>query len=666
MTALIRFMDWPLRAKMAAVFVLASILPSVISTLVNTPDVRQQFVWAGVSILMVLVFGICFAAVILKPVGSLSKGIELIAGGDLGARVHLDHTDELGLLCARFNFMAERIEVQAHALKTAREELAARVQERTMELVQTAKDLQVETSDRNRAQETVRKSEAQLQTIVESLDEGVAVFHLNGQVLHFNRAALEMHGYASLDECRRNLAEFAETFELTGADGAIWPEDQWPLARILRGERLRDVEARIRRVQTDWHRVFSYGGTLVHDAAGHSILAVVTISDITERQRAELAAVLLAAVVESSSDAVIGKDLKGIVTSWNAAAQRIFGYSADEILGRPITLIIPPNHHQDEEQLLLQRVEHFETERLRKDGTRVAVSITVTPIKDAHGEVIGVTKVVRDITEQQRAAEMIRQLNIDLEERVVERTAQLQTANKELEAFSYSVSHDLRAPLRSLDGFSQALMEDCADKLDAESLDNLRRIRSASQRMGQLIDDLLNLSRLTRGELTRQTVDLSKIAQETADELRASDTRREVNFVIPGGLIAEVDPRLLQIVLTNLLGNAWKFTANRLDALIEFGSDGEDGSKAFFVRDNGVGFDMAYAGKLFGAFQRLHAMHDFPGTGIGLVTVQRIIHRHGGRIWAESAVNAGATFHFTLRTIGEQEGTYARQSHLIG
>ena len=217
-----------------------------------------------------------------------------------------------------------------------------------------------------------------------------------------------------------------------------------------------------------------------------------------------------------------------------------------------------------------------------------------------------------------------------------------------MEAFSYSVSHDLRAPLRSLDGFSQALMEDCADKLDAEGQDNLQRIRKASQRMGQLIDDLLNLSRLTRVEMTRQTVDLSKIARDVADELRAGDPQRGASFVIAEGLAAEADPRLLRIALTNLLSNAWKFTAKRPDARIEFGCAGENGSKAFFVRDNGVGFDMAYAGKLFGAFQRLHAMNDFPGTGIGLVTVQRIIHRHGGRIWADSVLEAGATFHFTL------------------
>jgi light-regulated signal transduction histidine kinase (bacteriophytochrome) len=184
--------------------------------------------------------------------------------------------------------------------------------------------------------------------------------------------------------------------------------------------------------------------------------------------------------------------------------------------------------------------------------------------------------------------------------------------------------------------------------LGSEDQSNLRRIRSASQRMGHLIDDLLNLSRLTRAEMKRQRVDLTRMAQEVADELRAGDPQREAVFVIAEGLVAQADPQLVRIVLTNLFANAWKFTAKRADAAIEFGWGGNHGKNAFFVRDNGVGFDMAYAGKLFGAFQRLHAMNDFPGTGIGLVTVQRIIHRHGGHIWAESAVDAGATFYFTL------------------
>jgi light-regulated signal transduction histidine kinase (bacteriophytochrome) len=226
--------------------------------------------------------------------------------------------------------------------------------------------------------------------------------------------------------------------------------------------------------------------------------------------------------------------------------------------------------------------------------------------------------------------------------------AALEAANKELESFSYSVSHDLRAPLRTIDGFSQALLEDYADKLDDEGKDHLQRVRAATQRMGELIDDMLNLSRVARKELRVGTVDLSAMAQTIAAELQRSQAERQVEFVIAEGVVAEGDVGLLKAALENLIGNAWKFTGKRSQAKIEFGTTRHDGISAYIVRDNGAGFDPAYADKLFGAFQRLHDAHEFIGTGIGLATVQRIIHRHGGQVWAESEVGKGATFYFTL------------------
>ena len=225
---------------------------------------------------------------------------------------------------------------------------------------------------------------------------------------------------------------------------------------------------------------------------------------------------------------------------------------------------------------------------------------------------------------------------------------QLHAANTELESFSYSVSHDLRAPLRSIDGFSQALLEDYADKLDADGKGHLQRVRASTQRMGALIDDLLNLSRVTRGEMRSEPVDLTGMAQALAAELKKSAPDREVEFVIADGLSAQGDPRLLRIVIDNLLGNAWKYTSKHPRARIEFGFAQNNGHSAYFVRDDGAGFDMAYADKLFGAFQRLHRQAEFSGTGIGLATVQRIMHRHGGRVWAEGEVEKGATFYFTL------------------
>jgi signal transduction histidine kinase len=241
------------------------------------------------------------------------------------------------------------------------------------------------------------------------------------------------------------------------------------------------------------------------------------------------------------------------------------------------------------------------------------------------------------------------QLYADLEQRVRERTAQLEQTNKELEAFSYSVSHDLRAPLRSIDGFSQALAEDLADKLDPEALGYLSRVRGAARRMSELIEDLLELSRTSRANIERQDVDVSALALEVARTLEKREPTRQVTLVVQPGLRAHADPRLLRVVFENLLGNAWKFTGKRADARVEVTSEtGDGGERVLCVRDNGAGFDMQFAAKLFAPFQRLHDAKEFPGNGIGLATVQRIVHRHGGHVWAEGRLDQGAVFRFTL------------------
>ncbi|OUL19269.1 GAF domain-containing protein [Nostoc sp. 106C] len=250
-----------------------------------------------------------------------------------------------------------------------------------------------------------------------------------------------------------------------------------------------------------------------------------------------------------------------------------------------------------------------------------------------------------EVIERQQAEQALHSLNQGMQRAMIE----LQAVNKELEAFSYSVSHDLRAPLRSIDGFSQALLEDYQEQLDETGQNYLRRIRLATQRMGQLIDDLLNLSRLMRSEMQLEPVDLSLLAKVIYKELQESQPERQVDCVIQPGLIAQGDSRLLQMMLTNLLENAWKFTSKHTQAKIEFGTmPQENGIPIYFIRDDGAGFDMAYANKLFGPFQRLHRIDEFPGTGIGLAIVQRIVHRHGGRVWAEGVVEQGATFYFTL------------------
>jgi light-regulated signal transduction histidine kinase (bacteriophytochrome) len=284
-----------------------------------------------------------------------------------------------------------------------------------------------------------------------------------------------------------------------------------------------------------------------------------------------------------------------------------------------------------------ERLEPFETVRRRKDGRLIDVSVTISPICDSRGAVVGTSKVARDISDRKRA-----------EHALAKAKEAAETASREFEAFSYSVAHDLRAPLRGIDGFSQALLEDYADKLDAEGRRYLTRVRESAQHMAQLIESLLMLARVSQSELRSEQVDLSGIARAVAQRLHSAAPKRKVEFVIAEGLSADGDSRLLEIAFENLLDNAWKFTARRDHARIELGCLSQNGSSTFFVRDNGAGFDNAYASKLFGVFQRLHTAAEFDGTGIGLATVERIIRRHGGRIWADGSVDQGATFYFTF------------------
>ncbi len=260
-----------------------------------------------------------------------------------------------------------------------------------------------------------------------------------------------------------------------------------------------------------------------------------------------------------------------------------------------------------------------------------------------------VSEALRENESRLGAEAAVRSLNAELEERVRTRTAELENANRELEAFCYSVSHDLRAPLRGIDGFSQALVEDLGDRLDSQSREHLERVRTAATRMGTLIDDLLNLSRITRGEMHKEPVDVSQLAQSVMTELQEAQPERRVDFTIAPGLRTEADSRLIRILLQNLLSNSWKFTSKRADPRIEIGKTNSNGASSFFVADNGAGFDPAYSDRLFGAFQRLHGTAEFPGTGVGLATVQRIVHRHGGTIWAKGELDRGATFYFTLQ-----------------
>jgi light-regulated signal transduction histidine kinase (bacteriophytochrome) len=318
-----------------------------------------------------------------------------------------------------------------------------------------------------------------------------------------------------------------------------------------------------------------------------------------------------------------------------------------------MTIAIPPDRLAEEADILArlargEGVKCHETVRVRKDGRHVDVSVTVSPILHEAGQILGASSVIRDITERKRAQAETLRWNAELEQRVAQRTAELELANKELEAFSYSVSHDLRAPLRAVNGFARIVLEDFAPQLPEEAKHFLERVCHGGKRMGELIDDLLTFSRLSRQPLNCQAVDVTGLVREILAEMNLAAGGRPIETRVGELPACQADPVLLKQVWTNLLSNAVKYSRDRKPAIVEVGCERDHGRGAYFVKDNGVGFDMQYAGKLFGVFQRLHRAEDFEGTGVGLAIVQRIIHRHGGRVWAAAAPGRGATFYFTL------------------
>ncbi len=361
--------------------------------------------------------------------------------------------------------------------------------------------------------------------------------------------------------------------------------------------------------------------------------------------------------VENSPLAVVEWDSEFRVIRWSGRAEELFGWTESEVAQRHPTdwpFVFPEDREKVGKimESLLNRDEprNICTNRnFLKDGGVVYCEWYNSVRFDSDGRVASIFSLVHDITVEVEAKEEIVRFNAELEQRVADRTARLQAINDELESFSYSVSHDLRAPLRGIDGFARALEETAAENLDADARAYLQRIRNAAARMGELIDDLLELSRISRMKIEKRQVDLSALTGEILESFRETEPGRSVRPRILPEVSAEGDPRLLRIMLENLLNNAWKFTSQTAAAEIEFGVDNtRNGAKVYYVRDNGVGFDMRYAHKLFGPFQRLHSVSDFPGTGIGLATVKRVIQLHGGSVWAQSSPDRGATFYFKL------------------
>jgi len=806
------------------------------------------------------------------------------AAGEPRALLSLSVFVAMGVL---FGMVHERLENTLQAVRGLNEELETRVRDRTSELAAS--------------HEATRESEERMTGIVGSAMDAIISVYSSQSIVLFNAAAERMFRCPAASALGQPLGKFIpQRF----SEAHVHHVEDFGKTRVT--SRTTSSLGTLCGLRADGEEFPIEASISQVDVAGQKNYTVI-LRDITERRRDEEAKELLAAIVDSSSDSIIGHNLNGIVTSWNSGAEQMFGYSASEMIGQSITRIIPTDRQSDEDRILSlirrgERVEHIETVRVTKSGAQVAVSVSVSPIKDASGQITGASKVARniterkqteaalreseelfsaafrsspvaiaisrrrdlvsvevndsflrlfectredirghtlmgawlldqktveslrarlsasgsvlneeveartltgrtlhvcisikviqlhgeecalsimfDITERKRAegelraseqrmrlatettavgiwewnvitnqirwdAQMFRiygvapaddgfvpytawservvpeelreqealmndtlarrgrgfrffnirragdneirhihavetvrtnehgeaewmvgtnlditerkktdedllKLNTNLEQRVVERTAQLEAANKELEAFSYSVSHDLRAPLRAMDGFSLALLEDYGPQLQGDGQRYVQIIRNSAQRMGVLIDDLLNFSRLSRVPLNKRTIDTNQLVQSALDELQASLEGRRIDLRI-GELPASLgDPALLKQVWVNLLSNAFKYTQKREAAVVEVGFTSEHGRNVYFVRDNGTGFDMRYAHKLFGVFQRLHRAEDFPGTGVGLAIVQRVIHRHGGSISAQAAPDQGATFSFTL------------------
>lgn len=406
---------------------------------------------------------------------------------------------------------------------------------------------------------------------------------------------------------------------------------------------------------------------LLQELADNLAFGICSVRTRLERQRGEEAARQAAAqlceqasLLDRAQDAIMVRNLDRTLRFWNKGAERLYGWTAEEVLGRTMEEFMYP----DSQMLIAAMAQavtdggdwNGELEQVTRDGATVHVETRATVVRDAQGRINGVLAINTDIRERKRAREEILQLNASLEERVQQRTAQLQVANQQLESFSYSVSHDLRSPLNTIAGFcgllEKSLAQPASAPLSERSRHYMARIRAGAAQMGELIEAMLTLAQVERSSLRWEPVDLSALAQTLRQGYEAREPGRQVDWQLEAGLLVQGDPALLLQLLDNLLGNAWKFSAGRAHTEIVLGRHTSPaGETIYFVRDNGAGFDMAYAEKLFGAFQRLHTQAEFAGTGIGLATVQRIVVRHGGRIWGESALDQGATFYFTLGTV---------------
>jgi PAS domain S-box-containing protein len=508
----------------------------------------------------------------------------------------------------------------------------------------------VDITARRQAQNALQESEALLRAIIDHEPECVKVVSPEGRLLEMNPAGIRMIEADSPEQVLHRKIFPLIVKEHRDAFRSL-------LAKVLQGES-GELEFGITGLKGT-RRTLETHATPLHNAAGEIIALLGITRDITVRKQMESQLRLLEASVVQLNDALIITEADALddreprIVFVNEAAERLTGYTRAELIGRTSRMFQSPKTDRAgldriATALRERKSVHAELINHTKAGTEYWSEVNITPVESDTGEVSHFVAIERDITARKAAEAEISRLNSELEQRVSERTAELQAVNQELEAFSYSVSHDLRAPLRHLTGFAELLQKNDHAKLDDRARRHLTFISESAVRMGQLIDDLLAFSRSGRTEFRKVPVNLEALVQEVIQSLRPGTRGRRIVWQMAPLPVVHADANLLRAVLTNLLANALKFTQPRAEATIQIGCTENEHEHIFFIRDNGVGFDMQYVEKLFGVFQRLHAQEEFEGTGIGLANVRRIVSRHGGRTWAESVLNEGATFYFSL------------------
>jgi PAS domain S-box-containing protein len=580
---------------------------------------------------------------ITGPLAVVTDAAEAMAGGDLAPRAVVSGNDELGRLARSFNTMAEQVGLAQQRLET-------QVAERTRDLELATRQLEQTSEDRYRTLFERNPLPMWL------YDPATLAF------LDVNDAAVRHYSYSRGEFLRMTLKDIRPPAEiprfvasLADAPSGLYEAGIWPH---------RKKDGTIIQVEITRHRL-RIEGREVGLVLAHDVTARFKAEEELRQLNAELEARVrdrthalasseerFRALAQTANDAIFSADHRGVVVYANQAAERIFGYPASLIVGQPITLLMPARFRDAHRAGLARYLATGEARVVgrtvelvgqRQDGSEFPVELSLASRSTPAGP--SFTGIIRDISERKRIGE---QMARDAEA-VTRANAELETVNKELESFSYSVSHDLRAPLRAIHGFARILLEDHGTKLDPEATRLLTVIDDNTKRMGQLIDDLLSFSRLGRKELESSRVDMTELVRNVADDIRRTAGDRPLEIAIGPLPPARGDRDMLRQAITNLLDNAAKFTRRREPGRIEVGHRADGPETIYFVKDNGAGFDQRYAGKLFGVFQRLHRADEFEGTGVGLAIVQRIVQRHGGRVWAEGQPDAGATFFFTLR-----------------